>query len=288
MAKQTKVNEKSSLRKDAWKRFRKQKSALAGLGIIFFFILLGILAPLLAPEPYDIINLSSSLQAPGPEHLLGTDDLGRDILSRIIYGARVSMWVGFVSVSGSVIVGSLLGLIAGYFGGWVDIVISRFFDILLAFPSILLSIAIVTILGKGLTNALIAVAIVGIPTYGRLIRSRVISVKEEEYISSARIIGASNARILFSYVLPNSVTPVIVQATLGFGSAVISAASLGFLGLGAQPPTPEWGSMIAQSRQYLITSYWTVLFPGLAIMFTVLGFNLFGDGLRDALDPKTK
>lgn len=271
---------------EGWKRLRRQKSALVGLAIIVIFILIGIFAPLIAPERFDGKNLSRALQSPSAKHLLGTDDLGRDILSRIIYGARISLWVGFFSVSGSVVVGCFLGLIAGFFGGWLDSLISRFFDILLAFPSILLSIAIVTILGPGLTNALIAIAIIGVPTYGRLIRSRVISIKEEEYIVSARVIGMGNARILSHYVLPNSIAPVIVQATLGIGSAVISAAALGFLGLGAQAPQPEWGAMVAQSRQYLITAYWTIVFPGLAIMLIVLGFNMLGDGLRDALDPK--
>ena len=284
----SKSGKASSLWLERWKRLKKQKSALVGLTIIILFILIGVFAPVIAPETTDGVNLQQSLEPPCSEHIFGTDDLGRDVLSRVIYGARVSLWVGFFSVCASVIVGCTLGLIAGYYGGWVDTIISRCFDIVLAFPSILLSIAIVTILGLGLTNALIAVAIVGVPTYGRLIRSRVISVSEEEYIASARVIGMSRSRILIKYVLPNSIAPVIVQATLGFGSAIISAASLGFLGLGAQPPTPEWGAMISQSRQYLLTSYWTVLYPGLAIMLTVLGFNMLGDGLRDALDPKMK
>ena len=278
----------SSLWVEKWRRLKKQKTALAGLGIIVLFILLGVFAPVIAPEPMNGVNLQRSLEPPSLQHLFGTDDLGRDVLSRVIYGARISLWVGFFSVCASVIAGCFLGLIAGYFGGWIDTVISRCFDIILAFPSIMLSIAIVTILGLGLTNALIAVAIVGVPTYGRLIRSRVISVSQEEYIASARVIGMSRSRILLRYVLPNSIAPVIVQATLGFGSAIISAASLGFLGLGAQPPAPEWGAMISQSRQYLLTNYWTVLYPGLAIMLTVLGFNMLGDGLRDALDPKMK
>lgn len=286
--KETNKYRPSSLWLDGWKRLRKQKTALAGIGIIVVFVLVGILAPSIAPERWDGQNLSQSLQPPTKDHLLGTDVLGRDILSRLIYGARISLWLGSFSVSGALVVGCLLGLLAGYFGGWVDTVISRIFDIVLAFPSILLSIAIVTILGPGLQNALMAIAIIGVPTYGRLIRSRVISVKQEEYISRARVLGMSNSRILARHVLPNSITPVIVQGTLDFARAVTAAASLGFLGLGAQPPTPEWGAMIAESRQYLITAYWTVLFPGLTIMLTVFGFNLFGDGLRDALDPKMK
>ncbi|MBF0290367.1 MAG: ABC transporter permease [SAR324 cluster bacterium] len=273
---------------EAWRRLRKRKTALIGLGIIIFFILVAILAPLIAPGQWDGQDLANRLKPPSFKNWFGTDDLGRDILTRIIYGARISIWLGFFSVSGSLVVGSILGMLAGYFGSWTDTVISRFFDIILAFPSILLAIAIVSILGPGLVNALIAIAIIHVPTYGRLIRSRVISIKEEEYINAAKIIGAGNLRILFRHILPNSVAPVIVQGTLGVATAVLSAASLGFLGLGAQPPYPEWGKMIADSRQYLTTAFWMVLFPGLAIMLTVLGYNLFGDGLRDALDPKMK
>jgi peptide/nickel transport system permease protein len=281
-------NRPSSRWVEGWKRLRKHKTALIGLGIIVFFILVGILAPLIAPGQWDGQDLAQSLKPPSFSHWLGTDDLGRDLLTRITYGARISVWLGFFSVGGSIVVGSILGLLAGYFGRWTDTVTCRIFDIIMAFPSILLAIAIVTILGPGLVNALIAIAIVGVPTYGRLIRSRVLSVKEEEYIAAAKIIGMGHLRILFRHVLPNSVAPVIVQGTLGVATAVLSAASLGFLGLGAQPPTPEWGKMIADSRQYMTTAYWTVLSPGLVIMITVLGFNMFGDGLRDALDPKMK
>lgn len=273
---------------EAWKRLKKQKSALVGLGIVLFFILIGILAPLLAPQPYDGFNSSNSLLAPSSGHWFGTDDLGRDIFSRILYGARISLWVGFFSVIGSVVIGVFLGLIAGYYGKWLDTLISRFFDIMLAFPSILLAIAIVAILGPSLFNALIAIAIVNIPTYGRLVRSRVLSVKEEEYITAAKVIGMPNSRILLQHVLPNCMAPVIVQGTLGIATAIIEAAALGFLGLGAQPPQPEWGKMLSDSREYLTHAPWTMIFPGVAIMLTVLGFNLFGDGLRDALDPKLK
>lgn len=273
---------------DGWKRLRKQKTALVGLGIILFFILIGLLAPFIAPGNWDGQNLAMSLQPPSTAHWFGTDDLGRDLLTRVIYGTRISLRVGFFAVIGSIILGSVLGLLAGYFGRWTDVLISRVFDIMLAFPSILLAIAIVTILGPGLTNALIAIAIINVPTYGRLIRSKVLSIKEEEYIVAAKVIGMGHTRILFRHILPNSVAPVIVQGTLGVATAVLDAAALGFLGLGAQPPQPEWGKMIADSRQYIITAYWTVLFPGLAIMLTVLGFNMFGDGLRDALDPKMR
>jgi peptide/nickel transport system permease protein len=279
---------KSSPWRDAWYRLKKQKTALVGLGIVIFFIIVGLLAPVITSQPWDGQNLAEKLKEPSAQHWFGTDDLGRDIFTRIIYGARISLWVGFFSVVGSIVVGTGLGLVAGYFGRWIDTIISRIFDILLAFPSILLAIAIVTILGPGLSNALIAIAIINVPTYGRLVRSRVLSIKEEEYITAAKVLGMSHTRILFSHVLPNSLAPIIVQGTLGIATAVLEAAALGFLGLGAQAPEPEWGKMISDSRQYITTAYWTVLFPGLAIMLTVLGFNLFGDGLRDALDPKMK
>ncbi|WP_018132034.1 nickel transporter permease [Effusibacillus pohliae] len=277
---------------EAWKRLRKQKSAVVGLGMILFFILVGICAPLLAPEQYDpanpVYNPSNGLQPPGAQHWFGTDDLGRDIFSRILYGARISLWVGFFSVVGSIVVGTVLGLISGYYGKWADTLISRLFDIMLAFPSILLAIAIVAVLGPSLFNALIAIAIINVPVYGRLVRSRVLSVKEEEYVTAARVIGMSNARILFQHVLPNCMAPIIVQGTLGIATAIIEAAALSFLGLGAQAPQPEWGKMLSDARPYLTTAPWTMIFPGLSIMFTVLAFNMFGDGLRDALDPKMK
>lgn len=278
----------SSPWRDAWYQLKKQKTALIGLGVVLFFIVLGLLAPVITYQPWDGQNLADKLKPPSAAHWFGTDDLGRDIFTRVVFGARISLWVGFFSVIGSIVVGTGLGLVAGYFGRWIDAIISRIFDIMLAFPSILLAIAIVTILGPGLSNALIAIAIINVPTYGRLVRSRVLSIKEEEYITAAKVLGMSHMRIVFSHVLPNSLAPIIVQGTLGVATAVLEAAALGFLGLGAQAPQPEWGKMIADSRQYITTAYWTVLFPGLAIMLTVLGFNLFGDGLRDALDPKMK
>ncbi|GMB09310.1 peptide/nickel transport system permease protein [Thermolongibacillus altinsuensis] len=274
--------------REGWRRFKKNKMAMVGMGIVLFFILLAVFAPLIAPYGINDQNLSLRLQAPSKEHLFGTDDFGRDIFSRVVYGARISLWVGFFSVLGSVIVGSLLGIIAGYYGRWVDGIISRLFDIMLAFPSILLAIGIVAVLGPSLKNALIAIAIINIPNFGRLIRSRVLSIKQEEYITAAKAIGMSDARILFHHILPNSMTPIIVQGTLAIATAIIEAAALGFLGLGAQPPNPEWGKMLADSKAYLTQAPWTMIFPGLAIMLTVLGFNLMGDGLRDALDPRMK
>lgn len=274
--------------RDAWRAFRHNKMALVGLSIIIFFVIIALIAPWIAPFDYKAQNLVGRLQPPSAEHWFGTDDLGRDLLTRTLYGARISLWVGFLSVIGSMIVGTALGLVAGFYGKWADMIISRLFDILLAFPGILLAIAIVAILGPSLENALYAIAIVNVPTYGRLVRSKVLSVKTEEYITSARALGANNVRIILRYILPNSLTPIIVQGTLGIGTAIIEAAALGFLGLGAQPPQPEWGKMLSDSRQYIQNAPWTVIFPGISIMLTVLGFNLMGDGLRDVLDPRAK
>lgn len=273
---------------EGWRSFKKNKLAIIGTGIVVFFILLAIFAPVIAPSGINDQVLANKLQAPSSEHWFGTDDFGRDIFSRVIYGARISLWVGFLSVVGSIVVGCALGIIAGYYGKWVDMIISRIFDIMLAFPSILLAIAIVAVLGPSLKNALIAIATINIPNFGRLIRSRVLSVKEEEYIMAAKAIGMSNTRILVAHVLPNSMAPIIVQGTLAIATAIIEAAALGFLGLGAEAPNPEWGKMLSDAKTFLVQAPWTMIFPGLAIMLTVLGFNLMGDGLRDALDPRMK
>jgi peptide/nickel transport system permease protein len=282
-------DEKSpSLWQDALRSFRKNKLALIGTCIVLFFVIIAIFAPYIAPAGIDDKVLVKRLQPPSSEHWFGTDDFGRDILSRVIFGSRISLWVGLLSVLGSAVIGSLLGIVAGYYGRLVDTIICRIFDIMLAFPSILLAIAIVAILGPSLRNALIAIAIINIPNFGRLIRSRVLSVKEEEYITAAKAIGMKDSRILLHHILPNSMAPIIVQGSLAIASAIIEAAALGFLGMGAQPPNPEWGKMLADSKQYLVQAPWTMIFPGIAIMLTVLGFNLMGDGLRDALDPRMK
>ncbi|HEY2419916.1 MAG TPA: nickel transporter permease [Neobacillus sp.] len=274
--------------KEAIRSFYKNRLALAGLGIVIFFIILAIIAPFIAPYDYKEQVLTDRMLAPSSKHWFGTDDFGRDIFSRILYGARISLLVGFSSVSGSVVIGTLLGIIAGYYGRWVDAIISRIFDIMLAFPSILLAIAVVSILGPSLQNALIAIAVINIPNFGRLVRSKVLSVKQEEYIMAAKAVGMKDTRILFHHILPNSISPVIVQATLAIATAIIEAAALGFLGMGAKAPTPEWGKMLADSKNYITQAPWTLFFPGVAIMLTVLGFNLMGDGLRDILDPKMK
>lgn len=274
--------------RDAWRSFFRHRSAVIGGGIILFFILVAIIAPLLVPYGFNQVDADARLQSPSAEHWFGTDDLGRDIFARIVYGARISLWVGFFAILGSIVIGSLLGLIAGYYGGWRDVLISRTFDILLAFPSLLLGIAIVSMLGPSLENAMYAIAIINVPNFGRLMRSRVLSVKEEDFVLAAKAVGMRNWRILIRHIMPNSWTPIMVQGTLGFGTAVLEAAAFGFLGLGAQPPDPEWGKMLSDSRQFIQSAPWTMIFPGLAIMFTVLGFNLLGDGLRDILDPRMK
>jgi len=274
--------------KEAWQSFYNNRLALVGLVIVCFFIIIALIAPWIAPFSYKDQVLADRLLVPSGKHWFGTDDFGRDIFSRVMYGARISLWVGFFSVLGSVVAGTFLGIVAGYYGRWVDAVISRFFDIMLAFPSILLAIAVVSILGPSLQNALIAIAVINIPNFGRLVRSKVLSVKQEEYIMAAQAVGMKDSRILFHHILPNSISPVIVQATLAIATAIIEAAALGFLGMGAQAPTPEWGKMLADSKNYITQAPWTLFFPGMAIMLTVLGFNLMGDGLRDVLDPKMK
>lgn len=278
----------SSPWRDAFKQLRKNPFALLGFSIIIFFILLGLFAPLITSYGYADQELVNRLQSPSTDHWFGTDDVGRDIFTRIAYGARISIQVGFFAVMGALVIGATLGIIAGFYGRWIDMLISRVFDIMLAFPSILLAIAIVAILGASLRNALIAIAVVNIPIFGRLVRSRVISLREEEYIMAARAQGMKNGRIIFQHILPNSLAPLIVQSTLGFGTAILDAAALGFLGLGAQAPLAEWGKMLAESRDFIQLAPWTLLAPGLSIMLVVLGFNLIGDGLRDALDPRMK
>lgn len=285
---QPKDERSQSLILESMKQFFQHKLAVIGSVIVFLFLILAIFAPLIAPYGINEQSLGERFSAPSAAHWFGTDDFGRDIFSRVVHGARISLWVGFFSVLGSVVLGTLLGLIAGYGGRVLDAVISRLFDILLAFPSILLAIAIVSILGPSLQNALIAIAIINVPTFGRLVRSKVLSIKQEEYVLAAKAVGMSHRRIVLRHILPNSMVPVIVQATLAIGTAIIEAAALGFLGLGAQAPSPEWGKMLADARPYLVQAPWTLFFPGIAIMLTVLGFNLMGDGLRDTLDPKMK
>lgn len=277
-----------SLLNIAWRQLRRNPAAMTGLAIIVALIVIAVFAPFIAP--YDPLqqNFRKALQPPSAEHLFGTDDVGRDILSRVIHGARISLRVGLVAVSISLSLGVLLGLIAGYYGGWVDTLISQVTDILLAFPGLLLALAIIAVLGPSLFNVMIAVGIGNIPVYIRVTRASTLSVRERDYVLAARTIGCRGTGIMLRYVLPNVIPPVLVLATLGVAGAILTAAGLSFIGLGAQPPTPEWGAMLTQGRQYLQRAWWFTLFPGLAIMVTVLAINTFGDALRDALDPRLR
>ncbi|WP_261808117.1 ABC transporter permease [Paenibacillus sp. N3.4] len=274
--------------REGWRAFRRNKLAMLGMIMILFFTAVACLAPWITHYDYKEQVLLDRLQAPSAAHWFGTDDLGRDLFTRIVYGTRISLWVGITSVFGSIVAGTFLGILAGFYGRWADVLISRFFDILLAFPSILLAIAVVAVLGPSLQNALLAIAIVNVPVFGRLVRAKVLSLRTEEYVTAAKALGMKDSRILFIHILPNSLSPIIVQGTLGIATAIIECAALGFLGMGAQPPDPEWGKILSDSRQYIQNAPWTVLFPGLSIMLTVLGFNLIGDGLRDVLDPRMK
>jgi len=270
-----------SLWSDAWRRLISAQVARFGMAIIILFALMAVLPPLLAPyDPRTDMDLASRLKAPSQQHLFGTDTHGRDVFNRIIHAARVSLGVGLGAVSVAVLAGTLLGLVSGFAGRWTDLLLMFLMDIMLAFPGMLLAIALVSMRGPGLFNSLLAVSVVSIPVYARIARSTVLSLKEREYVTAARCVGAGGPRILFRHIFPNSLPPVIVQATLGVASSILEIAALGFLGLGAQPPTPEWGAMLADGYKYLTTGAWWVLFfPGLAIMLTVLGFNLLGDGL---------
>jgi ABC-type dipeptide/oligopeptide/nickel transport system permease subunit len=283
----------------ALRRFLRRKNGVAGLIIVSFMALVAIFAPLIAPyEPTEVLigkEDVSKRESPcvyllgcdesRPQHIMGTDGNVRDFFSRIVFGSRVSLTLGFTTVTLAIVVGAGLGAIAGYWGGWLDNVIMRNMDVILGFPALILAIAIVAALGPGIRNALIAIAIVQIPQYARVMRASVLSIKEVDYVAASQALGASSWRILATRILPNSLTPLVVLGTLGIATVILEAAGLGFLGLGAQPPQPEWGSMLAAERNQVFSSPHLVFFPGLAIMITVLGFNLMGDGLRDALDP---
>ena len=279
---------------DQLEKLFRNRTGLAGLIIITLFILCALLAPWLSPHDpienalYDQLKPPVWAEGGFKKNILGTDDLGRDILSRIICGARVSLTVGLVSVGIALLFGSFLGALAGYYKGWLDNLIMRFMDILLAFPHILLAIVIVAYLGPGIRNAMIAIGIIAIPRFARIVRASVLEEFEKDYVTAARAVGATNFRILFNSILPNCLAPIIVQASLGFGSAILDTAGLSFLGLGAQPPIPEWGAMIAMGRSLILRAWWVMTFPGIAILLGVLGFNLLGDGLRDALDPRLR
>lgn len=272
--------------KEVWYSLKKNKAAMLGLIIIVLLVGLAIFGDFIMPyDPY-VGELSDSLQAPSTEHFLGTDEQGRDVLSRIIDGTKISLRVGITAVAVALSIGLTLGAFAGYYGGKIDMIIMRFMDIILAFPSMLLAIALMSTLGRGIDKAIIAISIVTIPHYARIIRGSILSVKESEYVQAARVIGNNDIIIIFRHILPNVLAPIIVRATLGISIAILDTAALGFLGLGVQPPYAEWGTMLGSGRAYFFNANHLVLFPGLAITITVLAFNLLGDGLRDALDPK--
>lgn len=292
----------AGLWRQALHAFLGHRSAIIGMCIIVLLLFLAIFAPLIAPyQPNDILIGTEQIRkregpcihllgcsTDRPQHLMGVDGNVRDLFSRVVFGARVSLYVGFVTVGFAIIAGGLLGAIAGYIGGRVDNVIMRLLDVLLAFPSLLLAIAIVSVLGPKLLNAMLAIAIVSIPAYARVLRASVLAAKGEEYVQAARAIGVPPLRTLVQHIMPNAIAPLIVQGTLGIGTAILETSALSFLGLGAQPPTPEWGAMLSAERNQVFSAPHLVFFPGLAIMINVLGFNLLGDGLRDALDPRLK
>lgn len=270
------------------KTLSRNKMAIFGLIILLLLLIMGILADFIAPYDYAKQDLANAFQHPNAKHLFGTDEFGRDIFSRIIYGARTSLLVGFVSVGIAVVAGGALGAVAGYYGKRIDNFIMRLMDVLLAIPQTLLAIAIVAALGTGLTNLMIAVGISAVPTYARIVRASVLTIREEEYIEAAKASGTTNVRIIVRHILPNCIAPVIVQVTLGMAGAILTAAGMSFIGLGIQPPNAEWGNMLSTGRDYIREYSYMTMFPGLAIVITVLSLNLLGDGLRDALDPKLR
>ena len=275
-------------RRQFYQELLRQKSAVIGASILIFFIITAIFAPLIATHDPRDADVTARLKGWSPENYFGTDKVGRDIFSRIVYGSRISIKVGLVAMTFSISIGALLGIIAGYYGGWLDNAIMRVMDMMLAMPSILLAMVIVTILGQSLTNAIIAVSIVYIPQYARILRASVLTIREQDYVTAAHAIGVSDFRILTRAILPNCLAPLIVQATLGMGAAILDAAGLSFLGLGAEIGEPEWGAMLNENRALIRRAPWTVMTPGIAIFLIVLGFNLLGDALRDVLDPQVK
>jgi peptide/nickel transport system permease protein len=267
---------------------RRNKGAMVGLFLVLLLVIAAVGAPLLSPyDPLKMV-IRERLKAPSIQHLMGTDQLGRDILTRVLYGGRLSLMLGFVSVTIASSVGILVGLIAGYSGGKVDNVLMRLIDMIMAMPSILLAMTIAYALGPSLPNLMIAVGIGASPTFARITRGAVMSARQQIYVEAARVVGCTNGRILFRHLLPNVVAPVVVLGTLSLGTAILSAATLSFLGMGVQPPTPEWGNMVSEGRDRLQIAWWVTFGPGLAVMLSVLGMNLLGDGLRDALDPKLR
>jgi len=276
------------LNSQVFKRFKKRKSSLIGGIIILIFVLTALIGPRLCKYDPNAIDLPNKYQNPSLEHWLGTDNLGRDTLTRLVYGARVSLMMSVVSVCIGSFIGVILGVVAGYYGGWIDAVISRFVDLILAFPGLLLAIAVVAVLGPGIPNTMAAIAFYSIPYVARLVRGLVISLKNTEFIQASKVIGSSDLRIIVFHIIPNTMGQIIINVTLSLGTAILTASSLSFLGLGVQPPNPEWGAMLSQAREVIRNTPIAALAPGIAITLVVLSFSLVGDGLRDALDPKLK
>ncbi|AEP37094.1 glutathione ABC transporter permease GsiD [Taylorella asinigenitalis] len=271
------------------RKFKKQTFAIIAGIFILFLIVIAIFAPWIVPfDPENFFDYDKLNQPPSWEHWMGVDSLGRDILSRIIMGTRISLAAGFVSVALGMVVGTILGLLAGYYEGWIDRIVMRLSDVLLAFPGILLAIGVIAVLGPSMINVIIAVAVFSVPTFARLVRGNTLSLKNMTYVEAAKSIGASDFTILFKHILPGTISPIVIYATMRIGTSIITAASLSFIGMGAQPPTPEWGAMLNEARSDMVLAPHVALFPSLAIFLTVLAFNILGDGLRDALDPKLK
>ena len=290
MERTVETQKKRSMALEIWRRLRKNKMAMLGLVILVMLALTAIFADVIADYDTKVIaqDIKNRLQGPSMEHWCGTDEFGRDIFARLVHGSRVSLVVGLISVSISLLMGGALGAIAGYYGGRVDNVIMRIMDIFLAVPSILLAMTIVAALGTSLINVMLAIGVSGIPGYARIVRASVMSIKDQEFVEASRAIGAKSPTTIFREILPNCLAPIIVQATLSVAGAILSTASLSFIGLGVQPPSPEWGAMLSNARSYIRDAWHLTLFPGLAIVITILALNLLGDGLRDALDPRLK
>jgi len=270
-----------------WQRLRRNRMAMAGGAIVLTMFLLAVAAPLTGYDP-GAIDISQRLQSPGWRHWLGTDDLGRDVLVRILYGARISLLVGFVAVGIATVIGIFLGALAGYYGRWIDTLLMRFVDIMLCFPTFFLILAVIAFLDPSIWNIMIIIGLTGWMGVARLVRAEFLSLRERDFVLAARAIGASDGRIIFRHILPNALSPVLVSATLGVAGAILTESALSFLGIGVQPPTPSWGNMLIAGKQTLGTAWWLSVFPGMAILVTVLGYNLLGEGIRDALDPRIR
>ncbi|MEW5949185.1 MAG: oligopeptide ABC transporter permease [Thermodesulfobacteriota bacterium] len=277
-----------ALVKEFWQRFRRHRLGLIGAGVVWLLFIVSLAAPVLSPYDPSYIDIKSILEPPGHEHLLGTDQLGRDVLSRIIWGGRISLMVGFVAVGIAMVIGVFLGAMAGYYGGYVDTVIMRFVDIMLCFPTFFLILAVVALLEPSIWNIMVVIGATGWMGMARLIRAEILSIKERDYVLAARALGASHTRIIWRHIIPNAMAPVLVSATLGVAAAILTESALSFLGIGVQPPTPSWGNILTAGKDSIEVAWWLSFYPGMAILITVLGYNLLGEGIRDAIDPRLR